>query len=163
MSAMNDAESHVRPPSLLGLQSYLAGHVSRIGRLALGEVLDEHGMKFPEFAALMALHDFGPMPQFEIAERLNLNRSHLVGYLDTLDMMGCVERLRDERDRRRQLVGLTEYGKGFAKRLLVLAKKTQTDYLAVLSKAEQKTLASLLSRVLEADDRKRLAKPDQAG
>lgn len=157
---MDDAE--VRPPSLLGLQSYLAGHVSRIGRLALAEVLDDHLLKFPEFATLLALQDFGPMPQFEVAERLDLNRSHLVGYLDALEGMGYVERFRDQRDRRRQLVGLTDSGKGFTKRLLVLARKTQTEYLAVLSKSEQATLAELLSRVLRAYDEKRTGKPDQA-
>ena len=160
MPAMDDAE--VRPPSLLGLPSYLAGHVSRIGRLALSEALDDHRLKFPEFAALMALHDFGPMPQFEVAERLDLNRSHLVGYLDALEGMGYVERFRDQRDRRRQLVGLTDSGKGFAKRLLALVRKSQADYLNVLSKAEQATLADLLTRVLRAYDEKRTDKPERA-
>jgi DNA-binding MarR family transcriptional regulator len=159
MSSVDDAE--VRPPSLLGMPSYLAGHVSRIGRLALGEVLDEHRLKFPEFAALLALYDLGPMPQFEVAERLELNRSHLVGYLDALEGMGYVERFRDQRDRRRQLVGLTDLGKGFTKRLLAQARSSQAEYLRVLSAAEQATLSDLLRRVLRAYDQKRTARPEQ--
>lgn len=102
----------LRPPSLLALPTYLVSHVARIGHDALVSGIAEHGLRLPHFAALTALADFGPLPQHELADRLGLNRSHLVGYLDAVEKRGLVRRDRDPADRRRQVVALTPEGSG---------------------------------------------------
>src|SRR5690625_3702914 len=93
-----------RPPTLLTLPSYLAAHVAKIGRRALVDALSAHGLRLPHFATLTALSDFGPLTQHVLADRLDLNRSHLVGYLDEIERRGLVRRERDPDDRRRQRV-----------------------------------------------------------
>ncbi|WP_199566499.1 MarR family winged helix-turn-helix transcriptional regulator [Streptomyces corynorhini] len=159
---MNDAQEHgprtppaatvSRPPSLLALPSYLVSHVARLGHDALVAEVADHGLRLPHFAALTALADFGPLPQHALADRLGLNRSHLVGYLDTVEERGLVRRTRDPADRRRQLVELTPGGAKEQRRLLAVAERSQDAFLRDLSPAERATLSALLRKVLDADD-----------
>ena len=144
--------AEMRPPTLLALPSYLAGHVSRIGHRVLVEALAEHDLRLPHFAVLAGLSDFGPMAQHALADRLGLNRSHLVGYLDDIERRELVLRERDPDDRRRQRVALTPSGRTLVRRLKQVAQRSQDEYLGVLSEAERETLVSLLRRVVTADD-----------
>lgn len=69
--------------------------------------MDAHDLRLPHFALLTGLAEFGPLAQHDLADRLGLNRSHLVGYLDEVERRGLVARERDPEDRRRQRVALT--------------------------------------------------------
>ncbi|MEV7343959.1 MarR family transcriptional regulator [Streptomyces sp. NPDC093544] len=142
-----------RPPTLLALPSYLAGHVARIGHRTLVEALKEHGLRLPHFAILAGLGDFGPLAQHELADRLGLNRSHLVGYLDEVEQQDLVRRERDPGDRRRQRVALTAAGEKRLKDLKKVADRSQTDFLSGLSDAERETLITLMRRIVTTDDR----------
>jgi DNA-binding MarR family transcriptional regulator len=142
----------IRPPSLLALPSYLASHLAQIGRRGLADALAERGLRLPHFAVLTGLADFGPLAQHDLADRLGLNRSHLVGYLDEVESRGYVARERDPGDRRRQRVALTEDGRTVADELLWLAQESQQEFLGVLTEAERETLIGLMRRVVNADD-----------
>ncbi|MFF8592934.1 MarR family winged helix-turn-helix transcriptional regulator [Streptomyces sp. NPDC015220] len=145
-------DTEIRPPSLLALPSYLVSHVARLGHDVLIAAVAEHGLRLPHFAALTALADFGPLPQHVLADRLALNRSHLVGYLDTLEQRDLVRRTRDPADRRRQVVELTPGGEDLQRRLLAVAESSQETFLHDLSPAERATLIALLRKVLVAED-----------
>lgn len=142
----------MRPPTLLALPSYLAGHVARIGRRVLAEALAADDLRLPHFAVLAGLSDFGPLAQHALADRLGLNRSHLVGYLDELERRELVGRERDPDDRRRQRVALTASGRKLTRRLKEIATRAEEDLLAELSEKERATLISLLRRLVVADD-----------
>jgi DNA-binding MarR family transcriptional regulator len=109
-------------------------------------------LRLPHFATLTALADFGSLPQHELADRLRLTPSQLVGYLDTVEGRGLVHRTRDPADRRRQLVALTPEGAHIQRRLLETAQQTQDQFLACLTPTERTQLSRLLRRVLVADD-----------
>ncbi|MFI6334404.1 MarR family winged helix-turn-helix transcriptional regulator [Streptomyces sp. NPDC050535] len=142
-----------RPPTLLALPSYLAGHVARIGHRVLVEALREQGLRLPHFAVLAGLGDFGPLAQHELADRLGLNRSHLVGYLDEVGQQDLLRRERDPRDRRRQRVALTAAGEKRLAELKKVADRSQTEFLAGLSDTERETLVALMRRIVTTDDR----------
>ena len=148
-------DDEIRPPTLLGLPSYLAGAVARMGHRLLVEALATHELRLPHFAVLTALSDFGPLPQHELADRLAINRSHLVGYLDDIEQRGLVHRERDPQDRRRQHVALTASGRAQLRPLHDVALRSQADFLQALTQTEQQTLISLLRRVLNANDKPR--------
>src|SRR5262245_19982252 len=150
---MDDA---IRPPTLLGLPSYLAGAAARVGHRLLVEALAEHDLRLPHFAVLAGLADLGPLAQHELADRLAINRSHLVGYLDDIERRGLVRRERDPQDRRRQRVALTPPGRARLRSLHEVALRSQAEFLEVLSEPERQTLIALLRRVVDADDRKRM-------
>jgi DNA-binding MarR family transcriptional regulator len=147
----------IRPPSLLALPSYLAGNVARIGHRLLVEALAEHELRLAHFAVLAALSDFGSLAQHELADRLDINRSHLVGYVDHLEQRRLVRRERDPDDRRRQRVALTPTGHELLRDLRPVAERSQEQFLDVLSRAERRTLIALLHRVLHVNDEARLA------
>jgi DNA-binding MarR family transcriptional regulator len=152
---MDAAET--RPPSLLALPSYLAGNVARIGHRLLLGALAENELRLAHFAVLVGLSDFGPLAQHELADRLDINRSHLVGYVDHIEQRGLVRRDRDPADRRRQRVALTAAGRALLRDLRPVAERSQAEFLQVLSKSERQTLLVLLRRVLDASDEARLA------
>jgi DNA-binding MarR family transcriptional regulator len=154
VAVVNDGAT--RPPTLLALPSYLVSHIANIGPRRLLEALAEHNLRLPHFGVLTALSDFGPLAQHELADRLGLNRSHLVGYLDDIEQQGFVQRVRDREDRRRQRVALTPSGRTLQRRLLAVAQRSQAEYLQVLSEPERRTLIALLRRVLVADDAARM-------
>jgi DNA-binding MarR family transcriptional regulator len=153
-------DDEIRPPTLLGLPSYLAGAVARVGHRLLVEALAQHDLRLPHFAVLTALSDFGPLAQHELADRLAINRSHLVGYLDDIERRGLVRRERDPADRRRQRVALTPSGRAQLRRLHEVALRSQAEFLQVLSESERRTLLALLRRVVDAADKKRVQGED---
>lgn len=151
--AISTADAVLRPPSLLALPSYLAGHAARIGHDALVEAVGRNGLRLPHFAALTALSDFGPLPQHVLADRLGFQRSHLGSYLDAIEERGLVRRTRDRADRRRQVVELTDEGVALQRRLWLVAEESQDSFLGCFTQAERETLTTLLRRLLDADDR----------
>ncbi|MGB8778588.1 MAG: MarR family winged helix-turn-helix transcriptional regulator [Nitrososphaeraceae archaeon] len=60
-------------------------------------------------------------------------------------------------DRRRHRVALTPAGRALLNRLRPVAKQSQKGFLEALTAAEQRTLISLLRRVLSANDAVRQA------
>ncbi|MGJ7907565.1 MarR family winged helix-turn-helix transcriptional regulator [Actinopolyspora sp. H202] len=156
------SEHETRPPSLLSLPSYLAGHVARIGHRALDEALAERGLRLPHFAVLTALSDFGPLTQHVLADRLRFNRSHLVGYLDKLEQRELVRRERHPEDRRRHRITLTSAGVELAGEMAEVARSAQRELLSPLTSEERDTLVELLGRVLDTDDSGRNVAADRA-
>ena len=144
-----------RPPSLLA-HSYLASQVSKYGRRRLERVLREHGLALVHSAVLSAVDDLGPRSQQQLADSLDLDKSHLVGPIDHLEERNLVKRTRDPSDRRRNEIALTPAGKTLTAELRREGQRSQKGFLDALSPAEQKTLISLLQRVLAANDAARL-------
>ena len=146
----------VRPPTLLGIPSYLAGNVARAATRRLWRSLEEHGLRLSHHAVLVALGDFGPMAQYEIADCLDVDPSQVVGFVDRLEEKGFVIRTRDARDRRRVLISITAEGVSVERRVTETARGVQSTLLEPLSKSEQAQLVGLLRRVLDVHDAARL-------
>ncbi|MEV3872568.1 MarR family transcriptional regulator [Streptomyces sp. NPDC049906] len=153
----------LRPPSLLALPSYLAGHAARIGHDVLVEAVGREDLRLPHFAVLTALADFGPLPQHVLADRCGFQRSHLGRYLDTVEERALVRRARDRADRRRQVVELTEEGLSLQRRLREGVERGQDSFLEGLTEQERRTLTRLLRRLLDADDLARAARAGARG
>lgn len=58
--------------------------------VALGDSL--RILRLVHAAILAALSDFGPLAQYELADRLDIQPSHLVGYVDLLVQRELVQR-----------------------------------------------------------------------
>jgi DNA-binding MarR family transcriptional regulator len=148
----------IRPPSLLEQPTYVLASVARALHAEWLQELSRHDLRPWHFATLAALSDFGPLVQHELADRLNIKRSNLVGYVDELEQRHLVRRERDKHDRRRQNVSLTADGQSLLRRLRQRARDLQPDLLQVLTESEQDTLLALLRRILRAYDDARLAR-----
>lgn len=146
----------VRPPTLRGIPSYLAGNVARAATRRLSRALADDGLRLSHHAVLVALRDLGPLAQYEIADRLDVDRSQVVGFVDRLERNGFVVRSRDAGDRRRMLISITAEGVSAEGRVTDAARSVQSLLFDALSPAEQVQLVGLLQRVLDAYDTARM-------
>jgi DNA-binding MarR family transcriptional regulator len=152
VATIREAVSVPRPPSLVAEPSYLASQVSKYGRRLLERGLRERGLALVHHAVLTALSDLGPLSQQQLADSLDIDKSHLVRPIDDLEQRGAVTRERDPSDRRRNRVALTRPGSALVRELRPIGRRSQQGFLDALSPAERETLVSLLQRVLAAND-----------
>lgn len=137
------------PARLRSLPSWLSSQVALAGERLVTEALAQAGVRRHHFAVLTALAEQGATSQAELGRRLWLDRSDLHGVLNDLESAGLVARVRDEADRRRNLVQLTEAGTEELARLDARVEAAQDALLAPLSAGERATLVALLGRVVE--------------
>lgn len=100
-----------------------------------------------ELSVLLLLDGREPESQQQAAERLGVDRTTMVGLLDSLEDKGLVARQPDPADRRRNVVALTAAGRKALKQAKAASDAAERRLLADLSPAEAKQLRNLLSRL----------------
>ncbi|MEJ0060794.1 MAG: MarR family transcriptional regulator [Terricaulis sp.] len=73
-------------------------------------LFDELGLTYPQYAALIALHEESGQTVTQLGEKLFLESSTLTPMLKRLEAMGHVTRQRDAEDERQVRVSLTKAG-----------------------------------------------------
>ncbi len=138
------------PERLRQLPTWLTAEVARRGRLLVNASLAQDGARRQHFTVLASLSEQGPASQAELGRRLSIDRSDLHALLAELESDGLVARVRDERDRRRNVVTLTRAGRGALARLGKRIDAAQDALLEPLSTGERRELSRLLQKVLES-------------
>jgi MarR family transcriptional regulator, lower aerobic nicotinate degradation pathway regulator len=137
------------PERLRQLPTWLTAQVAAKGRRLVNASLAQDGARRQHFTVLASLSEQGPASQADLGRRLSIDRSDLHALLTELESDGLVARLRDERDRRRNVVTLTRLGRGALARLGKRIDAAQDALLAPLSTGERRELNRLLQKVLE--------------
>ena len=111
------------------------------------EYLEPTGVNARELAVLLFLDGREPESQQQAAGRLGVDRTTMVGLLDSLEGKGLVARQADAGDRRRNVVALTDVGQRALKEAKAASDMAERQLLGGLSETEALTLRDLLGRV----------------
>jgi DNA-binding MarR family transcriptional regulator len=113
----------------------------------MGDKLAEIDMRQPEFAILSTLDETGPISQQALGRALRIHPSNLVAMIDDLERGKLVERRRDQADRRRYLLELTDRGRLRLEQAHRRALEAELEMLSPLSAREREQLRRLLGRL----------------
>jgi DNA-binding MarR family transcriptional regulator len=147
---MATAQTQVKDsPPLVESSALLLARLGRVASRQLTEELVGTGLKPPHAAILIMLRDLGPMSQQAIGERLHVDPSNLVAFLNALEADELLVRKRDPSDRRRHIVEITPKG---VERMPACAEPVGSldeQLLAGLSGEEREQLHRMLAQILE--------------
>ncbi|HEY0239643.1 MAG TPA: MarR family transcriptional regulator [Friedmanniella sp.] len=127
------------------------GYLLKRAFLELEDLHAEHlapfGVNARELTVLLFLDGREPESQQQAAARLRVDRTTMVGLLDGLEAKGLVARQADPRDRRRNVVALTEVGRQTLAQARAGSDEAERQLLGGLSSSEATQLRALLARV----------------
>lgn len=150
MSAWRQERPDLDPSSVA-----VIARISRLGMLMTRrseQWLVPMGLTWESFSLIVTLRRAGEPYQLRPSELLHdslLTSGAMTNRIDRVEAMGLVERLRDPYDRRGVIVKLTPQGLALADQAIATHFERLDEQLASLSRAERKTMAELLSKLLQ--------------
>ena len=144
----NEQVAEGRPAELTARLGYLLKHAQlRLAELN-AQALAPYGITGRELAVLVVLGTGEPPSQQQAAVRLGIDRTTMVGFVDTLEGKGLVARRADPDDRRRNVVALTAEGRDVLRRATKASDEAERRFLAPLSRTAAEQLRRALRQVV---------------
>jgi len=120
-------------------------------------ILDEIGITYPQYLALLSLWEKDQQTVKELGETLFLDSGTLTPMLKRMESAGLIFRKRDSSDERKVFITLTEEGTKLKEKAFCIPEKffresntTQEEFLTIL-----KQIKALLKKVQSANENKK--------
>lgn len=128
-------------------------HLTRLSRRVNGRATQEAlGMNLKQVYMLASLRDHGALPQTTLCDMMKLTQNTVVTWLNELEDLGFVSRLRDPEDRRKHNVALTPKGDAALERAESELRRLEDEVLSGLNADERTQVRRLLAKALDALD-----------
>jgi DNA-binding MarR family transcriptional regulator len=105
-------------------------------------------LRMQHYAIGAALEEFGSLSQKEVSEHLAMDPSDIVPLIDHMEQDGLLLRVRDEQDRRRYSLNLTEEGHKLIQAMNKRFGGSQDNFLSPLTPKERQQFITLLRKLL---------------
>src|SRR5262249_27927119 len=135
------------PRELLDKSGFLMSLLGTAIKSRWADELAQSGLNPYHFRVLVLLDEGASNTQAAIADTLELDRSQLVGLLDTLEEGGLIARRPDREAGRRHMVSLRAGGRRQWTKIRVLAGRVEEEFLLRRARSERATLHDLLMRL----------------
>ena len=124
---------------------------TRLITQAYSPMLNTVGITYPQYLVLMVLWEEDVQPVNDIAHRLLLETNTVTPLLQRMEKMGIVVRTRGDKDKRQQIVSLTDKGKKLEDIAYELSPPGMGERLSAcpLELADYKHLAGELDAIIE--------------
>ena len=109
----------------------------------------EHNITGPQLGCLLAVKDGAPLTNSNLAKKVYLSPSTVVGIVDRLEEKGLVCRNRDKKDRRLVYICTTEAGEELIADAPSLLQDTLSSGLVQLPELEQVSITMALEKLVD--------------
>jgi MarR family transcriptional regulator, lower aerobic nicotinate degradation pathway regulator len=140
------------PAELVDSTGFLLGRLGVAMKTTTMDAFERAGYNAYLYAILALLDEGARTTQSAVAEALQYDPSQLVAHLDRLEAGGFIERRRDPKDRRRQMVSLTPAGRKQLAAFRTLVHQLEDEFLAALDDGERAALHELLLKIATQRD-----------
>lgn len=113
------------------------------------KIKTQHEITVPQLVCLLEIAGSGPLKISEVARRVYLSSSTVVGIVDRLEERGLITRHRDSVDRRQVRVAATAAGLALSQQAPSPLQDGIANALTRLPELEQATIALSLERIVE--------------
>ncbi len=148
-SSIRDSAPPGPPAALANRLGYLLKHaqlrLAELGALALAPF----GINGRECAVLIVIDDAPPLSQLELARQMGIDRTTMVALIDELEAKALVERHPDPRDRRKNVVALTDSGRATLREARSAHDHAEERFLDGLSEQDSAHLKRILRAVID--------------
>ncbi len=124
---------------------------SRLIIQAYTPVLTQLGITYPQYLVLMVLWEQDTQPVNYIAHRLMLETNTVTPLLQRMEKLGIISRKKGEKDKRQQIVSLTEKGKAMEEQAYAIIPAGMGEQLSAcpLSIDDYGKMAEELDAIIE--------------
>jgi redox-sensitive bicupin YhaK (pirin superfamily)/DNA-binding MarR family transcriptional regulator len=105
-----------------------------------------HRLSVSQFGVLEALYHLGPLCQKDLGAKILKTSGNITLVIDNLEKQGFVARKKDETDRRRMIIILTQAGRTLIQKIFPDHRAIAHTVFEALSPGEQETLGKLLKK-----------------
>jgi MarR family transcriptional regulator, lower aerobic nicotinate degradation pathway regulator len=136
------------PAALRNRTSFALIKLAAHARHRCADQLAAAGLSQHQHAILCCLEEFGPACQKDVAIRLGIDGGDIVAFVDVLQQAELITRERDPRDRRRQILTITDRGRALLRRVEKLMDDAEPGVLAALTEEQRTQLHAWVTKVL---------------
>ena len=133
---------------------YLLKRSYTAAKVALDELVREHGLSASDFTMLSFLKGLEPCSAADLARAQRVTPQAVTQQIAQLRAKDLVSSETSEINRRISLISMTAAGRAALARVSAAARKLEDEMMADLSREESKTLTTLLARLIETADEK---------